>query len=214
MAKIKICGIYREEDIGYVNEVKPDYVGFIVNYPKSHRSVSIEMAQSLREKLDSSIEAVGVFVNEDIEIVINAAKSGIFDLIQLHGSEDDAYIRRVSRKGGKPVIKAFIVKDASDVQNAKRSPADYLLFDKGMGKGVPFDWRLISGFERPFFLAGGIDNANVSMAIMMGKPYAVDVSSGVETDGRKDFKKIKDIVSTVHQINENVFNNNDMAFIR
>ncbi len=214
MAKIKICGLFREQDISYVNEVKPDYVGFIINFPKSYRSVTIETAKKLKEKLDPSIEAIGVFVDEDIDTVICAAKSGIFDMIQLHGSEDEEYIRKVKKKGKKPVIKAYIVSEASDVQKAKKSSADYILFDKGRGEGVPFDWRLISDFERPFFLAGGIDIANVSMAIMMGKPYAVDVSSGVETERKKDREKIKKIVSVVHEIKENTFDKADMAYIR
>ena len=195
MAKIKICGLFRDEDVEYVNRAKPDYVGFILNYPKSHRSLSIEAAKRLVSGLDASIQSIGVFVDEEEKTVIEAAKSGSFDMIQLHGSEDDGYVRRVRRKGGKPVIKAFLISTAEDIKRASKSRADYVLLDKGRGDGRPFDWSLLGGMNRPYFLAGGIDAANVGMAITMGEPFAVDVSSGVETEKKKDPEKISTFVA-------------------
>ncbi len=202
MTKIKICGLFRKEDVAAVNAAKPDYAGFIVDFPISHRSVSLEAAKNLAANVDKSISSVGVFVDAPMDVVIEAAKGGIFDMIQLHGGEDEAYIRRVRRKGGKPVIKAFIVKDAEDIKRAAKSPADYVLLDKGRGEGVPFDWRLLSGLKMPYFLAGGIDAANVRMALTMGAPYAVDVSSGVETEKKKDPKKIEEIIRIIRDIPE------------
>lgn len=188
MAKVKICGLRRNEDIEIVNEYLPDYVGFIIDYPKSFRSVSVMQVKEMVRELDASIQAVGVFVDEDIENVVRCIKETRIDLVQLHGHESDAYIKTIQQYV--PVIKAFVIHDDRDIQEALDSPADYILLDQGKGGGKAFDWSLIPRIERPFFLAGGITLNNIEK-IKSIKPYAIDVSSSVETERVKDKEKVK-----------------------
>lgn len=190
MTKIKICGLRSEEDISYVNALRPDYVGFVFLEGR-RRYISPQEAARLRKRLDPSIQSVGVFVNEPVENVAALLKEGTIQLAQLHGREDEEYAKELKRLCDKPVIKAFIIRTPADVEEALAYPADFLLLDNGLGTGEVFDWTLIKNIERPFFLAGGLTPDNVRKAISDVRPYGVDVSSGVETKGRKDYRKIK-----------------------
>ena len=164
MTKIKICGLFRECDIEAVNEAKPDYAGFIIDFEKSHRNVSIKEAAHLRSLLNKEIKAVGVFVNKPAEEVVNAAKEISLDVIQLHGNEDEDYIRKVKELSGLTVWKAFKIRSTEDVKAAVKSPADTILLDNGYGTGEVFDWSVVTKIEREFILAGGLNEENVSLA--------------------------------------------------
>ena len=197
--KIKICGLKRPEDITYVNEAKPDYCGFIIEFPKSSRNVTGALVRELTAKLNPDIIPVGVFVNAAPERVEELLLDGTIHIAQLHGQEDEAYIRRIQKNTGHQVIKAFSVKTAQDIENVLKSPADYILFDQGGGgTGQTFDWSLIPEIDRPFFLAGGLGADNLETAVQTIYPYAVDLSSSVETDGMKDRDKILKAVQLVH----------------
>lgn len=196
MTKIKICGLKSEQDISYVNELKPDYIGFVFLQGRQ-RYVSPEKAAALRAMLVPSIQSVGVFVNEPIENVTSLLRRDIIQMAQLHGQEDARYARELKRLCGKPIIKAFIIKSKEDILKALDYPADYLLLDNGLGTGESFDWSLIQNINRAFFLAGGLTPENVGTAISMTHPYAVDTSSGVETDHKKDYEKIKAFITSV-----------------
>ncbi len=200
MTKIKICGLRREEDVTYVNECLPDYVGFVL--AKGKRNVTKEKAAHLRELLAPSIVPVGVFVNEEIEVIARLVREGIIDAVQLHGDEDTAYIRQLRETIASPIIKAVRVATPEDVLGCEAIPADYLLFDTRTqgeygGSGRRFDWELIKNVKRPYFLAGGITEENVCEAVNCLVPYAIDVSSGVETDGYKDKTKILNMLEKV-----------------
>lgn len=188
MARVKICGLRRHKDIEIVNECLPDYVGFIINYPKSFRSVSVRQVQEMVRELDPSIQAVGVFVDEEIENVISCIKETGIDIVQLHGHESDDYIRTLQQYV--PVIKAFVIRNERDIQEALKSPADFILLDQGKGSGKSFDWSLIPRIERPYFLAGGITLDNIEK-IKGIEPYGIDVSSSCETERVKDKEKVK-----------------------
>ena len=198
--KIKICGLKCPEDIAYVNEAKPDYCGFIIEFPKSSRNVTGDQVRILIADLDKNIIPVGVFVNAAPERVEELLLDGTIRIAQLHGQEDDDYIRRIQKNTGSQVIKAFSVKAAQDIELALKSPADYILLDQGGGgTGQTFDWSLIPEIKRPFFLAGGLGADNLEQAVDTIRPYAVDLSSSVETDGVKDRSKILEAVSLVHK---------------
>lgn len=198
--KIKICGLKCPEDIAYVNEAKPDYCGFIIEFPKSSRNVTGDQVRILIAELDKNIIPVGVFVNAAPERVEELLLDGTIRIAQLHGQEDDDYIRRIQKNTGSQVIKAFSVKAAQDIELALKSPADYILLDQGGGgTGQTFDWSLIPEIKRPFFLAGGLGAGNLEQAVDTIRPYAVDLSSSVETDGVKDRSKILEAVSLVHK---------------
>jgi len=194
--RVKICGLFRPEDIGYANEALPDYIGFV--FAKSRRQVTPEQAEKLKERLDRRIKTVGVFVNSPLEEAAELLKSGVIDLAQLHGSEDGDYIRLLKEMTGNQVIKAVRVEAAEDILAAQCSPADFLLLDHGSGgTGRSFDWSLVPESKKPFFLAGGIHAGNLGQAMKTGNPFAVDISSGAETDGVKDREKILEIVRRV-----------------
>ena len=196
--KIKICGLRRREDILAVNEAKPDYCGFIIEFPRSFRSITEAQVRELVRELSAEISAVGVFVNAPIELVSGLLNDGTLALAQLHGQEDESYIRELKKITGKPVIKAFSVKTKEDIEKALISPADYILLDQGGGgTGKTFDWSLIPKIRREFFLAGGIGAENLRQAIQEIRPYAVDLSSSVETDRWKDPVKIRQVVDIV-----------------
>lgn len=186
----------RLEDITYVNEAKPEYIGFVF-WPKSKRAVGDEQAAELKKSLDPSIQAVGVFVNETPKRIIQLLKKQIIDLAQLHGEETEEQIERIRRETGKPVIKAVKIRTREDILAGIQTKADYLLLDSGMGSGETFDWNTIPQIEKPFFLAGGLYPGNVEEAVQNFHPYAVDVSSGVETDGKKDEAKIREFIRRV-----------------
>jgi len=193
--KIKLCGMMDISDIEMANELQPDYIGFIF-WEKSFRSLDISKAQLFREHLSKKIKAVGVFVDADPEFIISLYEQNIIDVAQLHGSEDEAYIKKI-KDVGIPVIKAFVVKSLDDVSCAEISTADYILLDAGKGSGVTFNWNLIQNIKRDYFLAGGLDTDNIAEAVTTLKPYAVDVSSGIETQKRKDPKKMRMFCSEV-----------------
>ena len=197
MTRIKLCGLKRPCDIEWANALKPEYIGFVFAR-KSRRYVSPETARALREKLDGSIRAVGVFVNEAPEVVAALLNEGIIDMAQLHGGEDETYIQTLRRLTDKPLIQAFPVDSPADLHRARQSSADHILLDHGAGgTGSAFDWALLQGFDRPCFLAGGLDPENVAQAVKALHPFAVDVSSGVETEGVKDISKMTAFVSAV-----------------
>lgn len=196
MTKIKICGLQSENDISYVNKLKPDYIGFVFLQGR-RRYISPQKALSLRTLLDPSIQSVGVFVNEPIENVAALLQNQTIQIAQLHGQEDEAYARKLKCLCNRPIIKAFIIRSTEDIQRALVYPSDYLLLDNGLGTGETFDWSLIQNIDRPFFLAGGLTSENVSQAISLTHPYAVDTSSGVETGHQKDYEKIKSFINAV-----------------
>lgn len=197
MTKIKICGLMRTEDAGYINEAGVDFAGMILT-EGFRRSVSLEHALAIRRHIDASIPTVGVFVNEDIKRVIRAVKNGIVSIVQLHGNEDEKYIIDVKRKTGAKVIKAFKINSREDVMTACGSKADMILLDSGAGGGKCFDWTLLKDADRDYILAGGLSPDNVRKAIEMLQPWAVDVSSGVEFGGVKNKEKILKFVSEVN----------------
>ena len=198
--KIKICGLRRREDILAVNEARPDYCGFIIEFPKSFRSVTADKVRELVKDLSPEIKGVGVFVNAPVKFISGLLNDGTLALAQLHGQEDEAYIRELKKLTDKPIIKAFSVKTSEDIEKALQSPADYILLDQGSGgTGMTFDWSLIPKMERPFFLAGGIGAENLEQAIREIRPYAVDLSSSVETDKWKDPEKIRNVVDIVRK---------------
>ncbi|EXG83450.1 phosphoribosylanthranilate isomerase [Clostridium sp. ASBs410] len=199
--KIKICGLTRREDILAVNTWKPDYAGFV--FAPGKRRITGPKAQELRELLLPEIPAVGVFVNSPIDDILSLTGNGIIDLIQLHGDEDRDYMMELKSclAPGFPVIKAIRVRQAEDMKKAEDLPADFLLFDtytKGLygGSGKTFDWSMIPDIKKPWFLAGGIDSTNVRQA-MKTKAFCLDLSSSVETEGKKDPQKIKEIIQIV-----------------
>lgn len=196
MTKVKICGMRREEDISFANELRPDMVGFVFWKP-SKRYVSAEEASILRSKLDNGITPVGVFVDENPRVVADIANDGIVDIVQLHGAEDEEYIHGLRRLTGVPIIRTFCVKTERDLDEAASSSADMILLDNGKGTGQTFDWTLIRDIGRDFILSGGLSVSNVSEAVRRFRPFAVDVSSAVETDGFKDRDKMERFIGTV-----------------
>lgn len=200
MTQVKICGIKRLEDVEYVNECLPEYIGFVFLEGRK-RFVSPALARELRAKLDPRIQAVGVFVDAPAKLVISLLKEGTIQLAQLHGHEDASYVKQVKEACDKPIIKAFVIRTEEDVEKALAFESDYLLLDGGLGYGETFDWSLITGLkqrtDKKFFLAGGLTADNVQDAIKQVEPFAVDVSSAVETEDLKDFEKIKQFINRV-----------------
>lgn len=186
MARIKICGLRRSEDIDYVNELKPDYIGFILS-AGFRRSISLDDALALKQRLDKDIKAVGVFVNENEEYINKAIDMGIVDIAQLHGDESPELCKKINA----PVIKYFNPNSFDKVQDYD---VEYYLFDSGTGTGKVFDWLELPKTDKPFFLAGGINKENISQAISDINPFCIDLSSAVETNGFKDYNKIKEIM--------------------
>ncbi len=198
MTKIKMCGLSRIEDIEAANAIKPDYIGFVFA-EISKRRVSALEASKLKSKLDPDINAVGVFLDDKLDFVASMLNLGIVDVVQLHGSEDEEYIEKVRQITNKPIIKAFIIRSKEDVERAEKSTADYILLDGGKGEGKVFDWSLLKNIKRPYFLAGGLNPGNASDAVKALKPYAVDVSTGIETDGVKDREKMTAFANAVRE---------------
>ena len=206
MVKLKICGMRRSEDIEMANRYKPDYIGFV--FADSPRKVSYEQAKELSSLLSDDIVPVGVFVNEHMKLIVDLFKDGIIEMAQLHGDEDEKYIRNLKDKSieetGKqiPVINAIEIKEGADYDDEllkwRDSASDYFILDSGKGSGKTFDWSLIDKesefFKNSIFLAGGLNSENLALAIEEFNPFAVDLSSSVETDGFKDEEKIKEII--------------------
>ena len=206
MVKLKICGMRRSEDIEMANRHKPDYIGFV--FAESPRKVSYEQAKELSGLLSDEIVPVGVFVNEHMKLIVDLFKDGIIEMAQLHGDEDEKYIRNLKDKSieetGKqiPVINAIEIKEGADYDDEllkwRDSASDYFILDSGKGSGKTFDWSLLDKesefFENSIFLAGGLNSENLALAIEEFNPFAVDLSSSVETEGFKDEEKIKKII--------------------
>ena len=201
MTKIKLCGLCREQDILYANRVRPDFAGFVLA-EKSRRFVPAQELSRLRRIQDPGILAVGVFVDEDPEKVAACLNQGLIDLAQLHGHEDDTYIRKLRTLTRKPLIQAFRIRTEEDALRAQESAADHILVDSGAGTGRVFDWTLLQSIKRPYFLAGGLSDVNVQDAVRTLHPFAVDVSSGIESDGKKDMEKMAAFVSAVRKEDE------------
>lgn len=202
MSKIKICGLRRLEDVDAVNRFMPDYAGFVL-VPGRTRQITHEQAAALKKQLSKDILAVGVFVNERRDVIARLLDCGVIEIAQLHGQETEEDVRWLKERTGKPVIKAVSVKSADDVKRWRRSAADFLLADNGAGgSGRTFDWGLISDVLQdgapPVFLAGGININNLDAALAL-KPYAVDISGGVETDGAKNPELIREAINKVRR---------------
>ncbi|MEM5568829.1 phosphoribosylanthranilate isomerase [Aerococcus viridans] len=201
MVKVKICGLRRPEDIEAANAAKPDYVGFIF-VPETKRYVAPDLAASFRRDLAADIQTVGVFVNAPIEEIVAICQAGTIDLVQLHGEEDQAYIAHLKGQVDQHIIKSVAVGDELVVGP---NQADYLLFDslspsRG-GSGKIFDWKMVSAYqEKPFFLAGGLGVKNIEEALKVVRPYAVDASSSLETDGVKDPVKMQEFVAKIREV--------------
>lgn len=205
--KFKICGIRRPQDAEYVNAAGADFAGFVF-YPPSSRAVSAETAAALKKLLLPSVKTVGVFVNVQADFIAELAEEGIIDIIQLHGDEDAEFCSMIRKRTGLPVIRAVRVKDESSLDNLQDYPCDYFLFDtyrkdKYGGSGQRFDLKLLENraeaLGRPYFIAGGLDAANVADIIRETAPYGVDVSGGVETNGVKDPDKIAAFAAEVRR---------------
>ena len=195
MVKLKICGMRRAEDIEMANSYKPDYIGFV--FAESPRKVSYEQAKELSDLLSEDIVPVGVFVNEHMKLIVDLFKDGIIEMAQLHGDEDEKYIRNLKDKSIEETGKQIPVINAIELK-WRDSASDYFILDSGKGSGKTFDWSLLDKesefFENSIFLAGGLNSENLALAIEEFNPFAVDLSSSVETEGFKDEEKIKKII--------------------
>ena len=217
--KVKMCGISKVETIPAVVEAKPDYMGLV--FAPSKRQVTVDQAKTLVEELhkqytkrynngaeqsnNDEIKTVGVFVNETLDNLVSIATEANLDVVQLHGDEDEAFIQSLKERTNVEVWKAVQIRSAADAEAWIDSSADMLLFDayhkdERGGTGEVFDWSCLDEFERPFMLAGGIDSTNVARAIRTVRPYGIDISSGIETDGVKDDEKIKAFTNIVRTI--------------
>ena len=210
--KVKMCGISKVETIPAVVEAKPDYMGLV--FAPSKRQVTVEQAKTLVEALHKqckeqndtvSIKTVGVFVNETLDNLVTSANEANLDVVQLHGDEDEAFIQSLKERTNVEVWKAIQIRSAADAEAWIDSSADMLLFDayhkdERGGTGDVFDWSCLDTFERPFMLAGGIDSTNVARAIRTVRPYGIDISSGIETNGVKDDEKITAFTKIVNSI--------------
>jgi len=200
--RVKICGLFRDEDINYVNEARPDFAGFV--FAKSQRQVSVPLAQYLRFRLVESIVPVGVFVNAPIGEIVALFQNGIISVAQLHGDEDESYISALKKKCASeknaPIRIIKVIKSDELKNKIGATEADYYLIDSGAGSGKTFDWQQLKSIKikKPWFLAGGIGLKNVEQAMAL-KPFAIDISSGAETDGIKDREKILELVSIVRK---------------
>ena len=194
--ELKICGLSRLEDVIAVNRHGADYAGFVF-FAKSKRYVDPYKANELISLLRTDIKPVGVFMDEPLDNVVRIARITGVELVQLHGHESEEYVEYVKRTLDRPVIKAYKASEEGALEKAANSNADYVMIDSGAGSGKKFDWSILKDFKRDYFLAGGLDPESVGEAIRMLEPFAVDVSSGVETDGIKDEKKIAEFIKAV-----------------
>ena len=202
--KIKTCGLFREEDIDYANELKPDYIGFV--FAESKRNVGVEKAYNLKKKLDKEIKSVGVFVNDNLDFILNLIKDKIIDIVQLHGNEDNDFLDNLKTKTNAKIIKFIPVENAESILHSLNIISDFILLDnlKG-GVGKTFNWNYLKEafelnnnlkkiFNEKYFLAGGLNKENIGEALKFN-PYCVDLSGGLETDGIKDYEKMKYIIN-------------------
>ena len=217
--KVKMCGISKVETIPAVVEAKPDYMGLV--FAPSKRQVTVDQAKTLVEELhrgyaqkygsdtehdkNDTIKTVGVFVNETVDNLVTIANEANLDAVQLHGDEDETFIQSLKERTNVEVWKAIQIRTAADTEKWIDSSVDMLLFDayhkdERGGTGEVFDWSSLDAFERPFMLAGGIDSTNVARAIRTIRPYGIDISSGIETNGVKDDEKITAFTKIVKSI--------------
>ena len=201
VTKIKICGLRSEEDIRIVNRCQPDYAGFIC-CSRFRRYVPSDTLEQLSKLLHPGIRKVGVFVDQPVEQIAQIVRRPLVDIIQLHGCEDERYISGLRQliPSEIRIMKAFQIHSAEDICQVEASTADDVLLDGGQGSGQTFDWRKIESMNRPFFLAGGLNPENVEEAVRRLHPCAVDVSSGVETDGHKDEEKVRQLIRRVREM--------------
>ena len=198
--KIKFCGLRREEDVKFAASLDAGFFGFILS-DRFKRYVAPEKVALMKELVPSSAKTVGVFVDEPADYVTAASNTAKLDMIQLHGNESEAYIAEIKEKTGLPVIKMVKPVSEDDIITARQSIADLILLDSGAGgTGKVFDWSLAEKLGRDYILAGGLTPVNVGDAVERLKPFAVDVSSGVETEGIKDFSKMKAFAAEVRKI--------------
>jgi phosphoribosylanthranilate isomerase len=203
--KIKICGLFREQDIGYVNEAQPDYIGFV--FAPSKRKVTAAQAEQLRKYLHNNIIPVGVFVNAPSSEIASLCQNGIISIAQLHGNENAKYIEELKTQCTSiQIIKTIQSFELEKMNAANFVAADYFLIDSGSGSGKNFDWEIlncnaIQSLEKKWFLAGGINLGNFDEAVSFN-PFCIDVSSGVETNGLKDRDKIFSLVEAVRKSNK------------
>lgn len=191
MTKIKICGITQPSEIAYINEAEPDYCGFVINVADRRRSVTPEQVRLMTRNLSEKVLPVGVFVDAPVKLIVDLLSEKVIQMVQLHGQEDEAYIKQLKQLTDQPLIKAFNISSAQDVEQATNSSADYILLDNGNGgTGQTFDWSLLDKVKRPFILAGGLSPTNIPEAITSHHPYGLDISSGVEKKGVKDKEKM------------------------
>lgn len=205
--RVKLCGMFREADMDAVARAAPDLCGFIVDFPRSHRSVEPDRLAALASSIEGCevgagadrhpLWRVGVFVDKPAAEVAAIVEGCGIDVVQLHGSEDAAYLDELRGLIEVGIIQAFAVRGPADVARAQASSADLVLLDAGQGSGRTFDWSLVAAVERPFLLAGGLDPGNVARALEAVKPWGVDMSSGVETDSLKDPDKMAAAVAAV-----------------
>lgn len=204
MTRVKICGLKSPQDIEIVNEYKPDYIGFVFA-DFSKRYVTPEQALELKKLLKPEIKSVGVFVNERIDVIMSILESGAIDIVQLHGNEDEEYVAELREQirfskvlSPEPeIIQVFNMNKIQNLSDIQKTSADYILLDSGYGTGQTFDWEKLKDIDKPFFLAGGLSLENVEQAIREIAPFAVDVSSGVETQGSKDRSKVERFINLV-----------------
>ena len=202
--KLKFCGLTRKADIEAANETKPDFIGFV--FAESRRHVSDMDAARLKEHLDPEIKAVGVFVNDEPEHIAALVRDEVIDIIQLHGGESLHYIEKLRKLTSAPILYAVRVETHRDIEQADTLPVDYLLLDTYVkhaygGSGKTFDWSLIGEVNHPYFLAGGLNESNVQRAAQT-VAYALDLSSGIETDGVKDMDKMRRVSALVKGANQ------------
>lgn len=192
----KVCGIRSRDDVRILNSVRPDMAGFVFHRP-SRRYVDPGDALELRGLMDRSIASVGVFVDDDPRFIADLVGNETISVVQLHGSEDAMYIHGLRALTHAPIVKAFVVEGDDDIREANLSPADLVMLDAGKGSGRRFDWSLADGMRRDYILSGGLDPTNLQEALERVRPFGVDVSSGVETDGRKDPSKVSEFLGVV-----------------
>lgn len=197
MTRVKLCGLMRPQDAAAANDAAPDLAGMIVS-PGFRRSVSRDIAAKIRRTLSKEISLCGVFVNASLEEIESYLAEGLINAVQLHGDEDNKFIDALrSAYPQIPVIKAFVIQGLDDIRKAEASHADLVLLDGGSGQGAAFDHSLLSGISRDYILAGGLDPDNVGNLVRYLRPWGVDTSSGIETDGEKDPKKMTTFVKNV-----------------
>ncbi len=198
--KVKFCGLKTLEDISFINQALPDFAGFIFA-PQSKRKISFKQALEMKKALNMNIKTIGVFANQKIEDILKSVNMGIIDLIQLHGSESEIFIKELKSLSALPVIKAFKA-DCDLKNNINNTIADFVLVDSVNnnsfgGTGNTFDWNLIPKTNNKIFLAGGLNSQNIIKAIEIVNPYCVDINSGVETNGKKEKNKIIEIMKII-----------------